>query len=88
MLKASDEIKNQLVNKVREITDEETAELLRQGLNGNDKWTVEFRIIDTRRSNGNFDIPFFSKLSLKDEGQKIHVMSMIPKVGFIECADQ
>jgi hypothetical protein len=31
------------------------------------RWTVEFRIADFPRSDGTHNIPFFSKLTLRDE---------------------
>jgi uncharacterized protein (TIGR04141 family) len=37
-------------------------------------WKVEFVIADTPRQNGAFNIPFFSKVSLRDEIRTLHAM--------------
>jgi uncharacterized protein (TIGR04141 family) len=61
------------------------ARKLKSALDG--KWTVEFRIADTPREDGNFNIPFFSKLSLKDEARSLQAMEFNVGVGFIKLAE-
>jgi len=46
-------------------------------------WTVEFRIADFPRKNGEHNIPFFSKLSLQEEARDIEAMGFKVKIGFI-----
>jgi uncharacterized protein (TIGR04141 family) len=48
-----------------------------------DKWTVEFQIADFPRENGQHNIPFFSKLSLRDEAHSIRAIGFHVKLGFI-----
>ena len=48
-----------------------------------DKWTVEFQIADYPRVNGQHNIPFFSKLTLRDEARVIRAMEFDVRVGFI-----
>lgn len=49
----------------------------------NEKWTVEFRIADFPRKNGQHNIPFFSKISLRDEAHNIRAMGFDVGIGFI-----
>jgi uncharacterized protein (TIGR04141 family) len=73
-----------LVAKVRELYGADAAETLQASLN--DKWTVEFQIADTPRRDDNFDIPFFSKLSLRDEARDMEAMQFDVTVKFIRLA--
>lgn len=47
------------------------------------KWKVEFVIADTPRQNGSFNIPFFSKISLRDESISLKAMGYEVGVKFI-----
>lgn len=47
------------------------------------EWTVEFQIADFPRENGEHNIPFLSKLTLRDEARSIRAMGFDVKVGFI-----
>ncbi|RWA80462.1 DUF6119 family protein [Mesorhizobium sp.] len=38
-------------------------------------WTVEFWIADTPRADGSFNIPFFSKITLRDEASNLAAMN-------------
>jgi uncharacterized protein (TIGR04141 family) len=49
-----------------------------------EKWTVEFQIADIPMRDGNFNIPFFSKLSLQDEARDIEAMPYNVRVCFIK----
>ena len=46
-------------------------------------WTVEFWIADTPRANASFNIPFFSKISLRDEASNLVAMNYRVIVKFI-----
>ena len=46
-------------------------------------WTVEFLIADTPRQNGEFNIPFFSKISLRDEAVSLAAMGYQVVLKFI-----
>jgi uncharacterized protein (TIGR04141 family) len=60
------------------------ARKLQSALNDrNDRWAVDFRIADFPRHNGIYNIPFFSKLTLKDEATNIESMGFDVRVGFI-----
>lgn len=47
------------------------------------RWKVEFVIADAPRATGNFDIPFFSKISLRDEAISLNAMTYDVAVKFI-----
>ena len=47
------------------------------------KWKIEFWIIDAPRANGKFNIPFFSKISLRDEARRLRAMGYDVAVKFI-----
>lgn len=46
-------------------------------------WRVEFIIADSPRENGQFNIPFFSKVSLRDEVRTLHAMRYEAALRFI-----
>ncbi|WP_145964620.1 DUF6119 family protein [Rhizobium phaseoli] len=50
---------------------------------GERPWTVEFWIADTPRANGVFNIPFFSKISLRDETSRLTAMGYDVRIRFI-----
>jgi len=47
------------------------------------KWTIEFWIADAPRASGEFNIPFFSKISLRDEVRRMRAMSYRVALRFI-----
>jgi uncharacterized protein (TIGR04141 family) len=47
------------------------------------QWKVEFIIADTPRANGAFNIPFFSKVSLRDEIRAVRAMKYSAGLRFI-----
>lgn len=47
-------------------------------------WTVEYWIADAPRKNGMFNIPFFSKISLRDEVDELRAMQFQVKLRFID----
>jgi len=73
-----------LVAKVRELYGDAIASLLARSLD--ERWTVEFQIADTPRRNGDYDIPFFSKLTLRDEARSMEAMRFDVAVKFVRLA--
>jgi uncharacterized protein (TIGR04141 family) len=73
--------RNALVAKVRELYGDAIADTLDGSLD--EKWTVEFQIADAPRRKGDYDIPFFSKLSLRDEARDMEAMRFDVSVKFI-----
>ena len=59
------------------------AQLLAANENQQRKWGVEYWIIDVPRASGEFNIPFFSKISLRDEMTNLHIMNYEVCVRFI-----
>jgi uncharacterized protein (TIGR04141 family) len=49
-----------------------------------ERWTIEFQIADFPRPDGTNNIPFFSKLTLKEEARSIEAMGFDVRVGFIK----
>lgn len=47
-------------------------------------WTVEFWIVDAPRGDGTFNIPFFSKISLRDEVSELRAMQYKVALRFVE----
>ncbi|MGD0643269.1 MAG: TIGR04141 family sporadically distributed protein [Roseiarcus sp.] len=75
---------DQLLQLVSEISGDAAAQRLRRAIDDRDrKWTVEFRIADTPRANGEFNIPFFSKISLRDEASSLVAMNYQVSLKFI-----
>ena len=50
----------------------------------NERWTIEFQIADFPRPDGTNNIPFFSKLTLRDEARDIEAMEFKVSVRFIK----
>jgi uncharacterized protein (TIGR04141 family) len=48
------------------------------------RWTVEFQIADFPRADGTHNIPFFSKLTLREEARDIEAMEFDVSVRFIK----
>lgn len=71
-----------LVAKVRELYGDENADSLNSVLD--ERWTVEFQIADAPRANGQFDIPFFSKLTLRDQTRDMEAMQFDVALRFIK----
>lgn len=47
-------------------------------------WVIEYHIIDSPRNNGEFMIPFFSRITLRDESNKLKSMQYKVIIRFIE----
>ncbi|WP_321336730.1 TIGR04141 family sporadically distributed protein [uncultured Cohaesibacter sp.] len=71
----------QLESKLRETNQHEQADRL----NNTDRtgWTIEYWIVDSPRSSGEFNIPFFSKISLRDERLDMLAMEYQVRLRFI-----
>lgn len=80
ILKTIPEARDVMIEKVRGLTDDATADRLRdkfgETLAG---WTVEFHIVDAPRDDGTHKIPFFSRITLRDEARTLKAMEF--KVG-------
>ncbi|HEV7248828.1 MAG TPA: DUF6119 family protein [Shinella sp.] len=75
---------DQLVELTDQISGVEASNALRRAIaDAERKWTVEFWIADTPRVNGAFNIPFFSKISLRDEATRLAAMDYHVRIRFI-----
>ncbi len=75
---------DELQELVRQIDGEESAQRLRRAIDDRERnWTVEFHIADTPRANGEFNIPFFSKITLRDEASRLMAMHYHVTLRFI-----
>ncbi|WP_165352885.1 DUF6119 family protein [Loktanella sp. IMCC34160] len=84
ILKTIPEARDALVKKVGDLTDAATAKALEDALGDSmDGWTVEFHIVDAPRKNGEFMIPFFSRITLRDEARMLKGMSFDVCLRFI-----
>lgn len=87
ILKNYPEARNVLVENVRKITDDKTAETLQKSLgNSLAGWAVEFHIVDAPRPDGSFAIPFFSRVTLRDEARMLKGMEFKVALKFIPTA--
>jgi len=84
LLKLYPEAREKLIEKVETLNGTEVAEKLRVALGDTAAgWTVEFHIIDAPRKDGEFKIPFFSRISLRDEALLLKGMTFEVLVKFI-----
>lgn len=78
------EMRDQLIAKVKALSGDKAAtavaEALKKGFSG---WTVEFHIIDAPRKDGKFRIPFFSRITLRDETRPLQAMQFKVALRFI-----
>ena len=73
-----------LVEKLGETHQNDHAESLAAAIeSGTAGWDVEYWIVDSPRSNGEFNIPFFSKISLRDERLDMLMMEYGVRLRFI-----
>jgi uncharacterized protein (TIGR04141 family) len=69
---------------VRQRAGSQTERRLRQAMKDRNKnWKIEFVIADSPRANGEFNIPFFSKISLRDEVLNLRAMGYSVGLRFI-----
>ena len=84
ILKTIPEARAALVDKVRDLTDDPTANALEAALgDAMTGWKVEFHIIDAARKDGTFMIPFFSRITLRDESRMLRGMDYDVSLRFI-----
>ena len=81
MLRKYEAFRTGLIDVVRREYGEQAADELETALR--EKWTVEFQIADIPREDGQHNIPFFSKLTLRDEARNMEAMDFAVRVGFI-----
>lgn len=84
ILKTYPEARKVLLQKVKKLTDVKTASDLEAALGDSLKdWTVEFHIADAPRKDGSFAIPFFSRVTLRDEVRMLKGMELKVAIKFI-----
>lgn len=84
ILKTIPEARDVMVEKVRDLTDDATAEKLRHNFGDTlAGWTVEYHIVDAARADGTFRIPFFSRITLRDEARTLKAMEFKVTLKFI-----
>lgn len=84
LLKTYPEARQVLVERVRALTDNDTAEALKANLGDSlSDWVIEFHIIDAPRPDGSFTIPFFSRITLRDEARTLKGMTFDVVLRFI-----
>jgi uncharacterized protein (TIGR04141 family) len=75
---------DQLINLATQIGGQQAAEQLRAAIEDDTRaWKVELIIADAPRATGEFNIPFFSKISLRDEAISLHAMNYRVGLRFI-----
>ena len=75
---------NGLEEKVEVIAGPQARDSLLEAIDNEErKWRVEYWIIDVPRQNGEFNIPFFSKISLRDEVRNLRAMDLEVCITFI-----
>lgn len=78
----------QLIERVEEKSGPEKATLLSDmHADESRKWTVEYWLADTPRADGSFEIPFFSKVTFRDERKMLRAMNYEVVVRFIGLTD-
>ncbi|WP_300054897.1 TIGR04141 family sporadically distributed protein [uncultured Roseobacter sp.] len=85
ILKTFPEAREVMVEKVREVAGDDAAEQL-SGQFGSSLagWKVEFHIVDAPRSDGSFAIPFFSRITLREESRTLKGMELKVSIRFIK----
>lgn len=84
ILKTFPDARKALVEKVRETAGEDKALALQMAFTeGLDSWAIEFHIIDAPRPDGEFAIPFFSRITLRDEARMLRGMAFHVALKFI-----
>ncbi|WP_439373074.1 DUF6119 family protein [Bradyrhizobium sp. DASA03120] len=81
LLRKYEPFRIKLVETVKQLYGAQTAQELKVELQK--RWTVEFQIADFPRADGTHNIPFFSKLTLREESRDIEAMDFDVSVKFI-----
>jgi len=84
ILKTIPEARVALVEMVRDMTDDPTANALEAAMgDAMIEWKVEFHIVDAPRNDGTFMIPFFSRITLRDESRTLKGMAFDVSLRFV-----
>lgn len=84
LLKLYPEARVAMVGKVRDLKGDGIASRLEASLGDSvSGWTVEFHIIDAPREDGKFNIPFFSRVTFRDEVRDLRGMEFKVALKFI-----
>ncbi|WP_298817607.1 TIGR04141 family sporadically distributed protein [uncultured Roseibium sp.] len=84
ILKTIPEARVALVEMVRDLTDDPTANALEAAMgDAMIGWKVEFHIVDAPRNDGTFMIPFFSRITLRDESRTLKGMAYDVSLRFV-----
>lgn len=84
ILKTIPEARTAMVEKVRELKGDAIADNLADAFgNALDQWKVEFHIVDAPRKDKTFRIPFFSRITLRDESRLLKGMGFDVSLLFI-----
>jgi uncharacterized protein (TIGR04141 family) len=66
------------------VADKATADALKTSLGDSlTGWSVEFHIVDAPRPDGTFAIPFFSRITLRDEARTLKGMTFGVALRFV-----
>ena len=84
ILKTFPEAREVLIKEVRSLAKDGKGEALQESLGDSlEDWDVEFHIIDAPRKDGSFAIPFFSRITLRDESRTLKGMNFGIALKFI-----
>jgi uncharacterized protein (TIGR04141 family) len=78
MLRKYEQFKTTLIETVKKHYGLAKARELEQAFKDKKRWTVEFQIADFPRADGKHNIPFFSKLTLRDVASNLEAMEFDP----------
>ena len=84
LVKSVDAVWNQTIEKVRNGYGGERALELKNAITDNSKpWSIEFHIADVPKIDGNFQIPFFSRVTFREEATNMRSMGFQVRIRFI-----
>jgi len=84
ILKTYPEAREVLIKKVETVAGKVSADALKSNLGDSlAGWTVEFHVVDAPRPDGSFQIPFFSRITLRDEARTLKGMTFGVVLRFI-----
>jgi uncharacterized protein (TIGR04141 family) len=84
MIRKYEPFKAKLIERVQQDYGRRTAKELQGSLDSGDRWTIDFQIADFPRPDNTHNIPFFSKLTLREEARNIEAMGFDVRVNFIK----
>ncbi len=84
ILNAYPDVRKMLIDKVEKISGKGKSDDLKKALGDSMVgWTVEFHIVDAPRKDGVFKIPFFSRITLRDEKMRLEGLGFKVALKFI-----